>query len=59
MATERDEDDLFVTTARTEDIAEFAMLATEAVGRVMVLEAPHTSGPSFDAAMVLFKRLFK
>src|ERR1700756_1523244 len=50
IATERGGDDLFVTTARTEEIAGFTMLATEAVGRVMVIEAAHTSGPSFDAA---------
>jgi hypothetical protein len=31
------------------------MLATESVGRVMSLEAPHTSDPSLDAAMILFK----
>ena len=39
IATERGGDDLFVTTARTKEVAEFTMLATEAVGRVMVLEA--------------------
>jgi hypothetical protein len=41
--------------AGTEEITKFIMLATEAVGRVMSPEAPHTSDPSFDAAMILFK----
>jgi hypothetical protein len=53
-AMERGGDDLFVTAAGTEEITKFIMLATEAVGRVMNLEAPHTSDPSFDAAMILF-----
>jgi hypothetical protein len=57
IATERGGDDLLVTTARTEEIAEFTMLVTGAVGRTMDLEAAHTSGPSFDAAMVLFNAI--
>jgi hypothetical protein len=40
-------------------MAEFTMLATEAVGRVVVLESPHTSDPSFDPAMVLFKAVIQ
>ena len=31
------------------------MLATEAAGCLIVLEATHTSDPALDAAMVLFK----
>src|SRR5260370_33596382 len=32
----------------------FAMLATEAIGSLVALEAPHTSDPSFNPAMILF-----
>ena len=41
----------------TEKVAKLAMLATEAVGGVLVLEAAHSSDPSLDAAMVLFKAI--
>ena len=50
-------DDLVVTAAGTKEIAEFTMLAAEALGGVVALEAPHTSDPSLDAAMVLFKTI--
>ena len=56
-ATERGGDNLVVTTAGAEEVAEFAMLTTEAAGIVMVLEAPHTSDPALDAAMILFKTI--
>ncbi len=49
------ENDLVVTAARTEEISEFTVLATEAAGCLMILEAAHTSDPALDAAMVLFK----
>src|ERR1700691_2205144 len=35
-------------------MAELTMLATEAIGSLVILEAPHTSNPSFDPAMILF-----
>jgi hypothetical protein len=35
-------------------MAEFTMLATEAIGSLLVLEAPHTSDPSLDPAMIPF-----
>jgi hypothetical protein len=43
-----------VTAAETQEMAEFTMLATEAIGSLVVLEAPHTSDPSLDPAMILF-----
>jgi hypothetical protein len=39
----------------TEEITEFALLAAEAAGRVMVLESASTSDPALDAAVVLFE----
>ena len=54
-AAERGEDGLVVTATRAEEVAEFAVLAAEAVGRIMVLEAAHVSDPPFDAAMVLLE----
>ena len=56
-ATERGGDDLVVTTAGTEEIAELTMLATEAGSGIVALEAPHTSDPAFDPTMVLFKTI--
>ena len=50
-------DGLVVTTAWTKKIAEFAMLATEAAGGVVALEASHTSDPALDAAVVLFQTI--
>ncbi|MGI4801842.1 MAG: hypothetical protein ACRYG8_48995 [Janthinobacterium lividum] len=44
-----------MTATRAEEITEFAMLAAEPGGRVMVLEAAHTSDPALDAAMVLLE----
>jgi hypothetical protein len=35
------------------------VLAAEPVGRIMFLEAAHTSDPSFDPAMVLFKSIIQ
>jgi hypothetical protein len=43
-----------VTVAETQEIAEFTMLATEAIGSLVALEAVHTSDPSFNPAMILF-----
>ena len=56
-AAEGSGDDLVVTATRAEKIAEFTMLAAEAAGGVMILEAAHTSDPALDAAMVLFKAI--
>ena len=44
-----------MTAARTEEISEFTMLATETAGCPMILEAAHTSDPSLDAAKILFE----
>jgi hypothetical protein len=41
--------------ARAAEIAEFTMFATEAVGRVVALEAAHTFDAPVDAPMVLFQ----
>jgi hypothetical protein len=46
---------LVVAGSAAEEVAEFIVLTAEPVGRVMLLEAAHTSDPSFDPAMVLFK----
>jgi hypothetical protein len=54
-AAEGGGDDLVVTKAGTNEIAEFAMLSTEAAGCVVALEATHTSDPALDPPMVLFK----
>ena len=35
------------------------MLSAEPVGRVMLLEAAHTSDPSLDPSMVLFKSIIQ
>lgn len=43
-------DDLVVTTARTEEVAEFAVLVTEAARGGMVLEAAHTAEPALYTA---------
>ena len=40
-----------------EEVTKFIVLSAEAVGRVVLLEAAHTSDPSFDPAMVLFKSI--
>lgn len=44
-----------MTTTRTEEVTELAVLATKAADSVMALEAAHRSDPSFDAAMILFR----
>ena len=49
------EDGLVVTATGTEKVAEFAVLPAEAVGRIVALEAAHTSDPTLDAAMVLLE----
>jgi hypothetical protein len=46
---------MIVTPARTEEITEFTMLAADALCGVGTLDAPQTSDPPADAAMVLFK----
>jgi hypothetical protein len=46
---------LIVTGAGTQEVAEFIMLSAEAIRRVMILEAEHTSDASFDAAVILFE----
>ncbi len=56
-AAEGGRDDLIVTTAGAEEVAEFAMLPTEAGSGIVALEAAHTSDPVFDATMVLFKTI--
>ena len=43
---------LVLTAARAEEIAEFAVLAAEAVGGIVALEAAHTADPTLDATMV-------
>ena len=40
-----------------EEVAEFIVLSAKSVCRIMLLEAAHTSDPSFDPAMVLFKSI--
>ena len=46
---------MVVTGPAAEEIAEFIILSAKSVRRLMLLEAAHTSGPSFDPAMILFK----
>jgi hypothetical protein len=46
---------LIVTGAGTQEGAEFIILAAEAIRRVMILEAAHTSDAALDAAVVLFE----
>ncbi len=48
---------LVVARSGTEEAAEFVMLAAESIGRIMCLEAAHTSDPSFNPTMVLFKSI--
>jgi hypothetical protein len=40
-----------VTAAETQEMAELTMLA---ISSLVALEAPHTSDPSFNPAMILF-----
>jgi hypothetical protein len=48
-----------VTGSAAEEVAEFVMLAAEAVGGVTLLEAAHTSDPPLDPATVLFKSIIQ
>ena len=48
---------LVMTGSAAEEVAEFIVLPAESVGRIMFFEAAHTSDPSFDPAMVLFKSI--
>ena len=50
---------LVVTGSAAEEVAELIVLAAEPIGRVMLLEATHTSDPSLDSAMVLFKSIIQ
>ena len=45
------------TGSPAEEIAQFIVLSSEPVCRVMLLEAAPTSDPSFDPAMVLFQSI--
>jgi hypothetical protein len=46
-----------VTAAGTKELTEFVVFAAEAFCGVAGLEAPHTSDPALDAAMILFKSI--
>ena len=48
---------LVVTAAAAEEVTEFVVLSAKPVGCFMLLEPAHTSDPSFDPAMVLFKSI--
>ena len=48
---------MVVAGSAAEEVTEFIVLSAEPVGRVMLLEAAHTSDPSFDPAMVLFESI--
>ena len=48
---------MVVTGSAAEKVTEFIVLSAESVGRVVLLEAVHTSDPSLDPAMVLFKSI--
>ena len=50
---------LVVTGSAAKEVAEFIVLSAESVCRVMLLESAHTSDPSFDPAMVLFKAIIQ
>jgi hypothetical protein len=50
---------LVMTGSATEEVAEFIVLSAEPVCRIMRLEAAHTSDPSLDSAMVLFKSIIQ
>ena len=50
---------LVVAGSSAEEVAEFIVLSAEAVCCVVLLEAAHTSDPSFDPAMVLFKSIIQ
>ena len=46
---------LVVATAATKKIAQFAVLSAEATSGLIGFEAPHTSDPPLDAAVVLLE----
>ena len=48
---------LVMAGSAAEEIAEFIVLSAEPVCCIMLLEAAHTSDPSLDSAMVLFKSI--
>jgi hypothetical protein len=48
---------LVVTAAAAEEVTEFIVLSAKLACRIMLLEAAHTSDPSFDPTMVLFKSI--
>jgi hypothetical protein len=50
---------LVVAVSAAEEVAEFIALTAEPVGRVMLLEAAHTSDASFDPVIVLFKSIIQ
>ena len=45
---------LVVTGSAAEEVAEFIVLSGETVCHVMLLDAAHSSDPSFEPAKVLF-----
>ena len=55
MAVGRDV--LIVAGAGAEEVAEFVVAPTEALGRGEALEAAHASDAAFDAAMILFQAI--
>ena len=50
---------LVVTGSAPEEVTKFIVLSAEAICRVILLEAAHTSDASFDPAMVLFKSIIQ
>ena len=48
---------LVVTGSASEEVAKFIVLSAEPVSRFMLVEAAHTSDPTLDPAMVLFKAI--
>src|SRR5829696_9747801 len=50
-------DVLIVAGAGAEEVAEFVVAPTEALGGGEALEAAHTSDAAFDAAMILFQAI--
>jgi hypothetical protein len=48
---------LVVAGSAAEEVAESIVLAAEPLGRIMLLEAAHTSDSPFDPAMVLFESI--
>ena len=50
---------MVVTGSAAKEVSEFIVLSAEPVGRLMLLEAAHTSDPSLDPSMVLFKSIIQ